>query len=114
MTSPLTTHALDTSSGKPACGLQVRLFRQLDDGTEDEIMKTVCDENGRISDLIEKNNWKSADYRIRFFTRDYFAANNKECFYPHCDVTFTVADTKSHYHVPLLISPYGFTTYRGS
>lgn len=114
MGSPLTTHALDTSTGRPAAGLRLELYRQKGDGTEECLKSTTCDDNGRVADLIDPVVWEPAVYRIRFFTEEYFAATKTDCFYPHCDVTFYVRETDSHYHVPLLLSPFGFSTYRGS
>lgn len=114
MTSPLTTHALDTSTGRPAAGLALELYRREDDDTESLLHKCCCDSNGRVSSLISQSAWIAGVYRIRFMTEQYFALTNTECFYPYCDVTFTVRNKDSHYHVPLLISPFGFTTYRGS
>lgn len=114
MGSPLTTHALDTSTGRPAAGLRLELYRQKDDGSEECLKSATCNDNGRVSDLIDPVVWKTAVYRIRFFTEEYFATTKTECFYPHCDITFFVRDTDSHHHVPLLLSPFGFSTYRGS
>lgn len=114
MSSPLTTHALNTSTGTPASGLQLNLYRIMADGTEVEIAKASCDDNGRVTNLLKEDDWHASDYRIRFFTRDYFATYGQNCFYPHCDITFTVSDISVHYHVPLLVSPFGYTTYRGS
>lgn len=116
MSSPLTTHALNTATGKPAAGLNVTLYRMSPNG-DDELLKTTqCDDNGRIKDLIQssKDEWRQGDYRLRFETRKYFSAFDVACFYPYCDIVFTVTDTTAHYHVPLLISPYGYSTYRGS
>lgn len=74
----------------------------------------TCNDNGRVSNLIDPASWRPGVYRIRFFTEQYFVAAKTECFYPYCDVTFFVKETDSHYHVPLLLSPFGFSTYRGS
>lgn len=114
MGSPLTTHVLDTSVGRPAAGLRVRVFYEKDDGTEESLNQNRCDENGRVTDLLSQDVWKLGIYRIRFFVQEYFSSKGIDCFYPYCDVTFTVRETESHYHVPLLLSPYGYSTYRGS
>lgn len=114
MTSPLTTHVLDTSKGLPAAGLSLQLFRH-HDGDPDELLNTaVTDENGRVKNLIESSAWKLGVYRIRFHTQSYFAASQTDCFYPFCDVTFIVKELGSHHHVPLLLNPFGYSTYRGS
>jgi len=114
MPSPLTTHALDTSTGCPAVGLQLSLFRQSSDGSEVELKKATCDQDGRVKSFVDPSDWIPATYRIRFMSGRYFKEQGKDYFYPHCDVTFIVKDTSTHYHVPLLLSPFGFTTYRGS
>lgn len=116
MSSPLTTHVLDTSSGAPAAGMLVTLFKLEEDGSENHLAESETDVDGRVSNLFEDNqsDWAPAVYRLRFKTKEYFEEKGMECFYPHCDVVFTVKDIASHYHVPLLLSPYGYTTYRGS
>ncbi|CDF36094.1 unnamed protein product [Chondrus crispus] len=114
MGSPLTTHVLDTSVGRPAAGLRLAVFRHNEDGTEQCLKEGICDQNGRVTDLLTSEDWRAGVYRIRFFVQEYFDSTKAECFYPHCDVTFTVKETASHYHVPLLLSPYGYSTYRGS
>ena len=106
----LTTHALDTSKGTPATGLMITLYKDEDK----ELLTTRCNQDGRVSNMCEGETWTAGVYKIRFFTKDYFTGQGKECFYPHCDVTFEVSDASAHYHVPLLVSPYGYSTYRGS
>lgn len=115
MESPLTTHALNTASGLPAAGLRVSLFQQLEGCEEVLISEGKCNEDGRVKKVIrDPSLWKKATYRLRFETGEYFASQNQSTFYPYCDVTFRVDDLASHFHVPLLLSPFGFTTYRGS
>lgn len=112
---PLTTHVLDTSRGQPAHGLSLALFRLSDGGGEVEVSKETCDINGRVGALIrDQSVWNTGTYKIRFYTGEYFVGKGDDYFYPFCDVTFIVKDAKAHYHVPLLISPFGYTTYRGS
>lgn len=115
MPGPLTTHVLDVSEGQPAEGLSGTLF-QISDG--DEAVKVCdwqCDNDGRVNELIrDRSRWQTGVYRIRFNTEDYFVSKGKDCFYPYCEVTFSIKDIDSHYHVPLLISPFGYSTYRGS
>lgn len=116
MGCPLTTHALDTASGEPAAGLALTVYRLSKIGERPFVItEATCDSNGRVPDLIPDppSQWELGDYRIRFFTREYFALKSVDCFYPYCDVTFTITNTSSHYHVPLLISPFGYSTYRG-
>ena len=111
--SPITTHVLDTARGRPAAGLRVllevregRSFRVLARGTTDA--------NGRVSDLLEGGRLKRGTYRLTFDTARYFRAARRRAFYPHVALLFEVGDPGQHYHVPLLLSPYGYTTYRGS
>ena len=104
--SGLSTHVLDTSSGRPAANVRVRLYFE-----ERELLSTVTNENGRCPALLpETAALKAGTYRLVFETGDYFP----DGFYPQISISFIVTDASSHYHVPLLISPFGFTTYRGS
>lgn len=116
--SPLTTHALDTSTGLPAAGLALNLYFQAEPDSphpDTLLASAACNHNGRVPDLLpDPARWRRGTYRIRFFTQQYFAQHRKQCFYPHCDVTFVVSDLSSHYHVPLIISPFAYSTYRGS
>lgn len=113
--SPLTTHALDTSCGKPAVGLELSLYKIQSDDTSTLMATRTCDGDGRVKNLVdEQNEWQPGVYRIRFQSEKYFQSQGKDCFYPYCDVTFTILSPTNHYHVPLLLSPFGYTTYRGS
>jgi len=111
--SPITTHVLDTARGRPAAGLRVVLevragrgFRLLARGTTDA--------NGRIADLLEGGRLKRGTYRLTFDTARYFRATRRSIFYPSVTLLFEVQDPRQHYHVPLLLSPFGYSTYRGS
>lgn len=113
--NPITTHILDTTLGLPAVGVRVTLDR-LDDEVEDWRLVTHgdTDEDGRIS------NWIPADfpliqsiYRITFETGAYFDGQNRASIFPSVSIDFHVTDTSQHYHLPLLISENGYTTYRG-
>jgi 5-hydroxyisourate hydrolase len=102
--SGISTHVLDTAAGKPAAGIAVHLWR---DGAE--IGSAVTDQNGRCSELFS-GILQTGLYRLVFDV----AAHFPDGFYPEISITFQVNDITSHYHVPLLLSPFGFTTYRGS
>ena len=104
--SGISTHILDTAKGVPACGVQVRL-EYASGGSWTEVARGVTDENGRIAQLLSGDLLGAGTYRLTFFVSD-------DSFYPEITVQFRVRDPKSHYHVPLLLSPYGYTTYRGS
>lgn len=108
--SMLTTHVLDTSRGRPAVGVAVRLERPADDGV---LAEAVTDDDGRVGGL-GPDELPPGPYRLIFQTGTYFASLGQESFYPRVAVEFEIADSGVHYHVPLLVSPYGFTTYRGS
>lgn len=107
--SQITTHILDAASGGPARGVAVVLSR----GDGDEIASGVTDDAGRIADLGPER-LEAATYRLTFAVGDYFAATNRDTFYPVVSIDFSVADSEQHYHVPLLISPFSYSTYRGN
>lgn len=107
--SQITTHILDAALGGPARGVTVALTRS--DGAE--IATGVTDEAGRITDLGPDIVGAGA-YRLTFGVGEYFAATGRDTFYPIVSIDFTVADAEQHYHVPLLISPFSYSTYRGN
>lgn len=110
----LSTHVLDTSRGVPAAGVHV-ILQRISGSESHEIAREVTDPDGRVRDLLGgRGKLESGDYRITFETGAYFAGVGIEAFYPSISVTFTVRDPMQHHHVPLLLSPYGFSTYRGS
>jgi 5-hydroxyisourate hydrolase len=111
--SGISTHVLDTAKGLPAQGVRAALERQSTTGSFFGIGGGITDTNGRISQLLEGGEQLEAGvYRLTFFTADYF--QGQESFYPEVTVLFEVRDPSRHHHVPLLLSPYGYTTYRGS
>lgn len=110
----VTTHVLDTSRGRPADGVPVTLEVEVVGGWE-LVGKGTTDEIGRVANLVpSKLKIFPGVYRLMFDTSRYFAAHNIEGFYPLITVVFTVRDPAQHYHVPLLLSPFGYSTYRGS
>jgi len=114
MKSPLTTHVLDISRGQPAAGVAVRL-ELLETSSTWQLMgdgKTNAD--GRATDLLQSGSLVAGRYRLTFATGDYFAAQNIATFYPLVTIEFSVTSPSEHYHVPLLLSPFGYSTYRGS
>ncbi len=112
--SPLTTHVLDTARGKPAAGLTITL--EIDRGGWKEIGRGVTNDDGRLDPgLLAPGALEAARYRIRFATAEYFAKLGiRDYFYPYVEVVFEIATPAEHHHVPLLLSPFGFSTYRGS
>ncbi|MEM6470916.1 MAG: hydroxyisourate hydrolase [Planctomycetota bacterium] len=114
MRSPITTHILNTALGRPASGVTVRLSR-FREGKFHEIGRGVTDGDGRVmTGLIDDSEYSAGEYQLRFETADYFAAQGIDAFYPRITIEFLVAPDEEHYHVPLLLTPFGYTTYRGS
>ena len=111
--SPITTHVLDTATGSPAAGLPITLERKTADGWV-TITSAVTNSDGRVANLMEEGTLTAGVYRMTFDTGAYFAANGTLGFYPYVPVPFEIVATDQHYHVPLLLSPYGYSTYRGS
>jgi 5-hydroxyisourate hydrolase len=134
--SPITTHVLDTALGCPARRLRVTLARvglEIDrgedhptggDGAEGGasgpvptwivVAEGVTDDDGRIANLLPAGPLAAGTYRLTFHTGPYLAAAQRPVFYPHVDVTFAVERGDAHTHVPLLLSPFGYSTYRGT
>jgi 5-hydroxyisourate hydrolase len=113
--TPITTHVLDLASGRPAMGVAVTLSFRVDDARWDDLASGVTDADGRISDLSPKEAPLTAGiYRLEFETLAYFLARGIRAFHPSVVVNFLVDDPSGHFHVPLLLSPFGYSTYRGS
>ena len=113
--STISTHVLDTSTGRPAEGIRVTLERL--DGSEVVAVDGpgVTDADGRLRDLLPAGDRISeGTYRLRFDVESYFARDGRAAFYPEVIVIFRVGRTDEHYHVPVLLSPFGYSTYRGS
>ena len=112
--SGITTHVLDTARGRPAAGVAVVLERRAGDGWR-HVGRGTTDGDGRLRTLVPAGAaLEPGAYRLTFATAEYFAAADVSAFYPRVVIEFTVADGETHYHVPLLLSPFGYTTYRGS
>lgn len=107
--SPITTHVLDTARGRPAAGIAVTLSRETDSGWT-VVAEGTTDDDGRVSDLLAPGALEAGTFRIAFDVASYLP----ESFYPEVSITFRVGAPDEHYHVPLLLSPYGYSTYRGS
>ncbi|KAH7886086.1 hypothetical protein F5I97DRAFT_1937010 [Phlebopus sp. FC_14] len=130
---PITCHVLDSSLGKPADGVEVQLqvyhkgsgsidvFSPFAQGTKPS---SVTDSNGRCMSLLPPRasddakergkEFSPGTYKIVFKPKEYFERTGRKCFYPWVEISFEVENPEEHYHIPLLISPYSFTTYRGS
>jgi|TARA_R110002167_G_scaffold28926_26_gene96838 5-hydroxyisourate hydrolase len=108
MTISLSSHVLDTTLGKPAANMQLTLI-----SPQGKEISATTNNDGRC------NQWQDTDfvagiYQLRFHTKNYLLAHHGAAFYPFVDIHFELVENGGHYHVPLLISPYGFSSYRGS
>jgi 5-hydroxyisourate hydrolase len=111
--SPITTHILDVSLGRPAAGVAVRLaMRDADVFTE--LANGTTDADGRVTTLLAPGTLARGTYRLSFDVAPYFESSHRSAFYPTVDVVFVVEHPEQHHHVPLLLSPFGYSTYRGS
>lgn len=111
--SQITTHILDTVIGKPVQGVTIILYAWQD--LEWEIIGSgITNQDGRIADLVSKDVIVApGTYKIAFHTGAYFKRSSIQTFYPHIEITFEITGSE-HYHIPLLVSPFGYSTYRGS
>lgn len=113
--SQVTTHVLDISKGCPASGVSVALERETSAAVWETVGKGATDADGRLRDLLKSEiALQAGNYRLTFDTETYFAKQQIEGFYPQVTIAFVVRDAAQHYHVPLLLSPFGYSTYRGS
>jgi 5-hydroxyisourate hydrolase len=107
--SYITTHVLDATAGRPAAGIAVTLAT-----LAGRVVATgVTNSDGRVADL-GPDALEAGDYRIDFRTGDYFSGRGQETFYPEVSICFSTRPDQGHYHVPLLLSPFAYSTYRGS
>lgn len=109
----LSTHVLDTAAGRPARGVAVVCERATDDGWQ-RLAQRVTGADGRIGDLVPAGELAAGVHRLTFGTGEWAATNGTTTFWPQVTVDFEVTDPGEHHHVPLLLSPYGYSTYRGS
>lgn len=126
--SPITTHVLDTARGRPAAGIKVRLERltcqeepaaksDCPSGNEkwQDLSRGATNQDGRVADLLQAGSkLETGIYRLTFETRDYYESLETQTFYPYVAIVFEITEPAQHYHVPLLLSPFGYSTYRGS
>ena len=113
--SQITTHILDIARGMPARNVAITLSRLQDDNSWAEVGSGKTNDDGRIPDLCEQGLvLEAGTYQMHFDTAAYFTAVGDPIFYPWADVVFTIGGDGQHYHIPLLLSPYGHSTYRGS
>jgi 5-hydroxyisourate hydrolase len=112
--SGITTHVLDVSIGKPAAGMPIVLeVEEVGRGWK-HMARGVTDKDGRLRDLLADGALVEGTYRLTFDTYAYFGDRKTTTLYPQVSVVFSVRDSKERYHIPLLLSPFGYSTYRGS
>ena len=113
-TYQLSSHILDITQGKPAANVKISLEKQDHKGKWHQIDEKTTDENGRIKDFLPQNE-KGNDgiYRLTYHVKPYFEQLNQSTFYPFIEVVFQI-NNNDHYHVPITLSPYGYSTYRGN
>ena len=111
----ISTHVLDVAQGKPAKDVPVRLERRDNSGAWALLGSSRTDNDGRCGQLLPGNdNLRAGVYRLAFDTASYHLAQKTETLYPAVEIVFQVREGDSQFHIPLLLSPYGYTTYRGS
>jgi len=111
--SQITTHILDTTKGRTAQGVTIILYQGGNDEWK-EMARGITNADGRIPDLLKKEVLlQSGIYKMRFETKDYFDKDRIVTFYPYVEIIFDIT-TKEHYHIPLLLTPFGYSTYRGA
>ncbi len=108
----ISTHVLDLVTGEPAAGINVALFRMTDGGPPELVGERETDADGRIADLLEGGELTESDYQLAFDVGDY--ADEPDAFFQSVAVALRITDARRSYHVPLLLSPFGLSTYRGS
>jgi 5-hydroxyisourate hydrolase len=115
MSGRISTHVLDTARGKPAGDVPVRLELQEAPDRWRSLTSARTDQDGRCGQLLpETENLRAGNYRLSFDTEHYFAAQKIAGLYPLIQIVFSVKEGEAHFHIPLLLGPFGYTTYRGS
>lgn len=112
--NPLSVHVLNLQTGQPTAGIEVELDQKQQDNWV-KLASGVTDNNGRISALFPQDKTASAgSYRVVFKTGDFYKKTNQKTFFPEIPVEFNMEVSGDHYHIPLLLSPFGYSTYRGN
>ncbi|MBX2848353.1 MAG: hydroxyisourate hydrolase [Acidiferrobacterales bacterium] len=106
---PITSHILDLNAGRPAAGVKVTLV-----SPNQDTYHAVTDKNGRVNSWDNKINVVEGNWQIRFATDEWFASCSRETFYSEVTIAFKLQNPKEHYHLPLLLDSFGYSTYRGS
>ena len=112
---PLTTHVLDTARGRPGVGVPIVLERQSEDGAWAELARGQTNDDGRLPGLLPEGGLDKAVYRLTFDIAAWEdGSQSTKGFFPSAQIVFRVDEPTQHHHVPLLLSPFGYSTYRGS
>ena len=113
---PVSSHILDTSTGVPASGVMVTMWRMggTDTGVWTKLQSRLTNSDGRASNFISWDDFTPGTYKMHFASGQYFKERQTETFYPYAEVVFEIKDPEVHYHIPLLLNPFGYSTYRGS
>ncbi len=114
MTSPITTHVLDTARGAPAAGVRIALEHEGAPGRWARATEGVTDADGRLRTLLPEGSLRAGVYRLTFDVGAYFRSQGVSTLWREVTIEFVVEDATAHFHVPLLVSPFGYSTYRGS
>ncbi|EKO4622985.1 TPA: hydroxyisourate hydrolase [Campylobacter coli] len=113
----LSTHILDINSDQPASNVKVELYNLDQNRQWVKISEKFTKKNGRIADFLpyEKTENRSFGvYKLKFYTKDYYISHKVDSFYPFVEVSFELLKDQKHYHIPITLSPFGYSTYRGS
>jgi 5-hydroxyisourate hydrolase len=111
--STISTHVLDTARGTPASGVAIELLRR-NDGGWDQLCSARTNVEGRVQDLCPQDGVPPGVYKLFFDVADYYGSQGVSTFYPEAAIVFTLLKPEEHYHVPLVLSPFGYSTYRGT
>jgi 5-hydroxyisourate hydrolase len=109
----LSTHILDTALGRPAAKIAIALAERCNAEWQ-QIGSGITDQDGRCKTLLGANSLVVATYKLRFEVAEYFERSGLQSLYPYVEIVFEVTDASQHYHIPLLLTANGYTTYRGS
>ncbi|EGM0227100.1 hydroxyisourate hydrolase [Campylobacter coli] len=113
----LSTHILDINSGQPASNVKVELYNLDQNRQWVKISEKFTKKNGRIADFLpyeKTENCSFGVYKLKFYTKDYYISHKVDSFYPFVEVSFELLKDQKHYHIPITLSPFGYSTYRGS
>ncbi|CAO1388819.1 unnamed protein product [Diamesa hyperborea] len=110
----LSSHILDTSRGKPADNVEIKLFKLVNNEWIKSPSSGVTDKDGRFKDFTKIDHATMGTYKLRFDVEDYFQRLGVESLYQFIEIAFKISSDTEHYHIPLLLNPFGYSTYRGS